>query len=90
MSHPNSSMPIAFSILERAVDLACRAIPPVWPLASSVAVNPFLGQTGEGLADAEGVTRHPHVRGDELVAAEHVALDEVHLEEVEAAAGHRI
>ncbi len=25
-------------------------IPPVWPLASSVAVNPFLGQAGENLA----------------------------------------
>lgn len=29
---------------------AVRAIPPVWPLASSVAVNPFLGQSGESLA----------------------------------------
>ncbi|WP_049975881.1 YbcC family protein [Azospirillum sp. B506] len=29
---------------------AVRAIPPVWPLASSVAVNPFLGQGGESLA----------------------------------------
>ena len=29
---------------------AVRAIPPVWPLASSVAVNPFLGQSGQDLA----------------------------------------
>ena len=29
--------------LALAVDNAARAIPPVWPLASSVAVNPFLG-----------------------------------------------
>lgn len=29
---------------------ATQAIPPLWPLASSVAVNPFLGQTGEPLA----------------------------------------
>ena len=36
--------------LDNAVDQACRAIPPVWPLASSVAVNPFLGQTHEDLA----------------------------------------
>ncbi len=36
--------------LETAVDQAARAIPPVWPLASSVAVNPFLGQTHEDLA----------------------------------------
>ncbi len=35
-----------------AADTAARAIPPVWPLASSVAVNPFLGQTGETLAQA--------------------------------------
>jgi len=33
-----------------AADCAARAIPPVWPLASSVAVNPFLGQTRESLA----------------------------------------
>ena len=32
-----------------ALDRAARAIPPVWPLANSVAVNPFLGQTGEDL-----------------------------------------
>ena len=36
--------------LHAAADHAARAIPPVWPLASSVAVNPFLGQTDEGLA----------------------------------------
>ena len=29
-----------------------RAIPPLWPLASSVAVNPFLGQSSETLAQA--------------------------------------
>ncbi|MBY0610574.1 MAG: DUF2309 domain-containing protein [Beijerinckiaceae bacterium] len=33
----------------RAADRAARAIPPLWPLASSVAVNPFLGQTGDTL-----------------------------------------
>lgn len=35
-----------------AADRAVRAIPPLWPLSSSVAVNPFLGQTGEDLATA--------------------------------------
>jgi uncharacterized protein YbcC (UPF0753/DUF2309 family) len=35
-----------------AANRAARAIPPLWPLASSVAVNPFLGQTGEPLATA--------------------------------------
>ncbi len=33
-----------------AAEAAGRAIPPVWPLASSVAVNPFLGQAAEPLA----------------------------------------
>jgi uncharacterized protein YbcC (UPF0753/DUF2309 family) len=36
---------------DRAADRAARAIPPLWPLASSVAVNPYLGQTGERLAE---------------------------------------
>ncbi|WP_414639873.1 YbcC family protein [Arenibaculum sp.] len=38
--------------LTEATDAAMRAIPPAWPLASNVAVNPFLGQTGDGLAQA--------------------------------------
>ena len=36
--------------LMAAADGAGRALPPVWPLASSVAVNPYLGQAGERLA----------------------------------------
>ncbi|MEO0503280.1 MAG: putative inorganic carbon transporter subunit DabA, partial [Pseudomonadota bacterium] len=36
----------------RAADAAARAIPPAFPLDATVAVNPFLGQTGEGLATA--------------------------------------
>lgn len=39
----------ALDVLE-AADRAARSIPPVWPLASSVAVNPFLGQSGKDLA----------------------------------------
>ena len=42
----------ASEAIARAMDRAARAIPPAWPLASSVAVNPFLGQTGEPLAKA--------------------------------------
>ncbi len=38
--------------LAAAADRAARAIPPAWPLASSVAVNPFLGQADESLAMA--------------------------------------
>lgn len=37
--------------LRTAVDSAIAAIPPAWPLASSVAVNPFLGQTQKTLAE---------------------------------------
>ncbi|MDH6257545.1 DUF2309 domain-containing protein [Bradyrhizobium sp. BR13661] len=37
-------------IIHQAAARAARSIPPLWPLASSVAVNPFLGQTDESLA----------------------------------------
>ena len=50
----NSANSRPHDILEpgSAADRAARAIPPLWPLASSVAVNPFLGQTNETLANA--------------------------------------
>ncbi|MBS0559900.1 MAG: DUF2309 domain-containing protein [Proteobacteria bacterium] len=38
--------------IRQGAERAARAIPPLWPLASSVAVNPFLGQSGESLAQA--------------------------------------
>lgn len=38
--------------IQSAAANAARSIPPVWPLASSVAVNPYLGQADEGLAFA--------------------------------------
>lgn len=34
-----------------AADAAARQIPPLWPLASQVAVNPFIGQTSQTLAE---------------------------------------
>ncbi len=37
--------------IEAAADWAARQVPPLWPLASSVAVNPFLGQTELTLAE---------------------------------------
>ncbi|MEM5474626.1 DUF2309 domain-containing protein [Hoeflea sp. AS60] len=46
----NTISTLSLSSIAMACDTAARAIPPVWPLASSVAVNPFLGQTGETLA----------------------------------------
>ena len=36
----------------KAAEAAARAIPPAFPLDATVAVNPFLGQTGEDLATA--------------------------------------
>ncbi|GAB5447921.1 YbcC family protein [Gymnodinialimonas sp.] len=45
-----TSSDLSLAQIRAASDAAARAIPPVWPLASSVAVNPFLGQTGETLA----------------------------------------
>jgi uncharacterized protein YbcC (UPF0753/DUF2309 family) len=44
-----SAHDVGLSGIAHAVEAALRAIPPVWPLASSVAVNPFLGQAGEPL-----------------------------------------
>lgn len=49
----NTKAPSAdLASLAAAVDAAGRRIPPLWPLASTVAVNPYLGQTGECLAVA--------------------------------------
>ncbi|NVO14162.1 MAG: DUF2309 domain-containing protein [Rhodoplanes sp.] len=38
--------------VDAAIEAATRAIPPAWPLSSTVAVNPYLGQGGESLAAA--------------------------------------
>ena len=51
MTAPKTPFPGPKAIMAAAHG-AARAIPPLWPLASSVAVNPFLGQTGEPLAEA--------------------------------------
>lgn len=52
MTRQEASLGVGIPDLVKSADQAARAIPPVWPLASSVAVNPFLGQTGETLATA--------------------------------------
>ena len=46
----NTSSELSLTTVTKASDTAARAIPPMWPLASSVAVNPFLGQADESLA----------------------------------------
>ena len=42
--------PARITGLLKAAEAAARAIPPAFPLEATVAVNPFLGQTGEDLA----------------------------------------
>ena len=49
---PTTIAPARISGLLKAADAAARAIPPAFPLAATVAVNPFLGQTAEDLATA--------------------------------------
>ncbi|MDE3078599.1 MAG: DUF2309 domain-containing protein [Paracoccaceae bacterium] len=44
--------PARVSGLLKSAEAAARAIPPAFPLEATVAVNPFLGQTGEDLATA--------------------------------------
>lgn len=44
--------PLRLSAVLEAAEQAARAIPPAFPLDATVAVNPFLGQTGEDLAAA--------------------------------------
>lgn len=46
----HETYPAALLELVSVANDAVRAVPPLFPLTSSVAVNPFLGQTGEPLA----------------------------------------
>ncbi|WP_371298452.1 YbcC family protein [Azospirillum sp. TSH100] len=50
MTQPIDAAAARTPALAAVAAAAVHAIPPVWPLASSVAVNPFLGQSGESLA----------------------------------------
>ena len=43
---------VDMKVIETGADAAARQIPPLWPLSSSVAVNPFLGQMSMSLAQA--------------------------------------
>lgn len=52
MLYPSNSAPADISSLLNAAVRAGRAVPPLWPLATSVAVNPFLGQAQENLRQA--------------------------------------
>lgn len=49
MTTTTIAMSLSHDVIIAAAQRAARAIPPLWPLASSVAVNPFLGQASEPL-----------------------------------------
>jgi uncharacterized protein YbcC (UPF0753/DUF2309 family) len=51
MNHADIA-PARFSAVLEAAEAAGRAVPPAFPLDATVAVNPFMGQTGEDLATA--------------------------------------
>jgi uncharacterized protein YbcC (UPF0753/DUF2309 family) len=52
IADPDVQPVIGWSPAVAAARAACAAIPPAWPLAATVAVNPFLGQSEVGLAEA--------------------------------------
>lgn len=52
MTSSGPSVPLETALIAAATECAVRMIPPLWPLSSSVAVNPYLGLTNENLADA--------------------------------------
>lgn len=47
--------PIQISHIAAATEAAGRAIPPAFPLAATVAVNPFLGQSAQSLAETSAL-----------------------------------
>jgi uncharacterized protein YbcC (UPF0753/DUF2309 family) len=51
MSQTTTHADVGTTTLNDAVEAAIRLIPPAWPLAATVAVNPYLGHAGETLAE---------------------------------------
>ncbi|MEM9723992.1 MAG: DUF2309 domain-containing protein [Pseudomonadota bacterium] len=69
MKHSHISPTLMSGVL-KAAESAARAIPPAFPLDATVAVNPFLGQTGEDLATASArLARVAGVRATQTAAA---------------------
>lgn len=66
---------VARDTVMEAARNAARAIPPLWPLASSVAVNPFLGQAEETLATAGA--RLSRVAGISVTMPRHWYLEKI-------------
>jgi uncharacterized protein YbcC (UPF0753/DUF2309 family) len=71
MKHAETEPAIVADVLKSA-EAAARAIPPAFPLDGTVAVNPFLGQTGEDMAHAAArlarVAGVPLTQGREVYA----------------------
>jgi uncharacterized protein YbcC (UPF0753/DUF2309 family) len=63
LAHPQIA-PARVSGLLKAAEAAARAIPPAFPLAATVAANPFLGQSGDDFATA--IARMARVAGIRL------------------------
>ena len=80
--------PARLTELLAAAEAASRAIPPAFPLDATVAVNPCLGQTGEGLAQAAArlarIAGAPLARPRSAYAAQ-VAAGEIAEEDLAAA-----
>lgn len=51
---PQGAAPVSSDALNAAIDRACAAVPPMWPLADCVAVNPLVGYTSEHFIAARG------------------------------------
>ena len=70
------------------IDNAIAAIPPAWPLASNVAVNPFFGQASQNLTTSSALMAQ--VAGIALTMprvyyAEQIKLDQINDHDIEAA-----
>ncbi|MEM7689652.1 MAG: putative inorganic carbon transporter subunit DabA, partial [Pseudomonadota bacterium] len=74
--------PARLSEVLSAAEAAARAIPPAFPLDATVAVNPFLGQTGEDLATASArLARVAGTRITQTGEAYAAAIRDGHIEE---------
>ncbi len=74
--------PARMSEVLGAAEAAARAIPPAFPLDATVAVNPFLGQTGEDLATASArLSRVAGARITQSGEAYAAAIRDGHIEE---------
>ncbi len=74
--------PARMSEVLTAAEAAARAVPPAFPLDATVAVNPFLGQTGEDLATASArLSRVAGTRITQSGAAYAAAIQEGRIED---------